>query len=114
MILLLWNGADENLTNDEGRKAEGMVPFSDPNGQRIHDLLASAPADRAWRRRRWLVLARSRPRKMQLLGGSSGSSKAAKATCGGGELAAVEFLSVARSVVGVQDDNVFRLVVSFL
>lgn len=46
--------------------------------KRIHHMLARAPADRSWRRRGWLVLARSCPAKVQLAqdsdsGGGSGS-----------------------------------------
>ncbi|CAN0135268.1 unnamed protein product [Ectocarpus sp. 4 AP-2014] len=65
-LLLRW-GADETAVDNEGRTpaerlndVPGDRPCSQEDFNRAQLLLARAPADRAWRRRGWLVLLRSR------------------------------------------------------
>lgn len=104
------------------------------NDQRVRHMLARAPADRSWRRRGWLVLARSCPAKVQLTqdsggGSSSGSSaKIAKATRGGSgggssdgtaHVARVvqstsDLVRLVGRVMNVEVKGFFRLVVCFL
>lgn len=72
--LLLRRGADETIVNSRGKTARelvntrtiyGKVPGDD---ERVLDLLAQAPANRAWCRRRLLVMCRAYPDRMQLDG----------------------------------------------
>ena len=74
-------GADEKLTNEDEETPEEILgrwgddAFFDDARRKIGDrcirhMLARAPADRSWRRRGWLVLARSCPTKVQLAQGS--------------------------------------------
>ena len=83
-ILLRW-GASETAVDGagrtpadmfEGRRASTDNPCSAAEVGRVRALLAGAPADRAWRRRCWLVMLRSRAEKERLArlgGGNSGS-----------------------------------------
>ena len=135
-LLLRW-GADETLVDNAGDTAADNVGGWDGQGgsddeeqrkaddQRILDMLARAPADRSWRRRGWLVLARSRADKMELVedsGSTNGSSaKVAKTRCdgrgageGGGGQAMIDLGSLVGRVVGLEAEGVFRLVVGFL
>ena len=75
--LLLTCGSDENALNPDGHTAAEIVghhieyaacPLKKEDVHRVRELLANAPADRAWRRRRCLVLCKAR-----LLRDSSGS-----------------------------------------
>ena len=101
--LLRW-GANEELTNDNGKTADELVGYRvsavDTRSeerksedrrlhQRVRQMIARAPADRSWRRGGWLVLARSCPAKVQLVHGSGAdnggsSAKTAKPNHGGG------------------------------
>ena len=146
-LLLRW-GVDEKLTwdtlgkwqNFEDRyyELDGCPDDEKRNwrerkaaDQRIRHMLARAPADRCWRRRGWLVLARSCPVKVHLAhdsnsnsgsgsgGGSSGGStaKTAKAITSGGDRGSDETAALARlvsRVVKLDAEGVFRLVVGFL
>ena len=68
---LLRSGADETTLNDNGTAAadlmvevvEDLSLAEDLN--RVRKLLARAPAERAWRRRGYLVLCRAHPDRMQ-------------------------------------------------
>ncbi|CAM9475030.1 unnamed protein product [Pylaiella littoralis] len=66
--LLLRCGGDETAVNPEGRTASEIVghhmeyaacPLEKAGVDRVRKLLANAPADRAWRRRGFLVLCRA-------------------------------------------------------
>lgn len=65
---LLLKGADETALNEDGKTPAALLdlkmpmwPIAPPDEiQRAKALLARAPADRAWRRRSWLVLLRAR------------------------------------------------------
>ena len=98
---LLRSGTDETILNNEGKAAADVVGqwieltnryaqqwpeltvkeedivFEDI--ERTRELLANAPADRAWRRRGYLVLCRAHPDRMQQL---QESSRAAPAPAG--------------------------------
>ena len=71
-LLLIW-GADETAKNNEGKTPADMlsqVPDGRSCSQADIDqarlLLARAPADRAWRRRGWLVMLRARASKARI------------------------------------------------
>eukprot|EP00752_Nemacystus_decipiens_P002437 g2294.t1 len=133
-LLLRW-GADETLVDEDGQTAEGDVGSwehdvnEDCEGaaregrkaddRRIRHMLARAPADRSWRRRGWLVLARSHRGRAQLAhdsrssnGGSS--AKVAKAGSGGTRDKASALAFLMDSVVAIDAEDVFRLIVRFL
>ncbi|CAN0084587.1 unnamed protein product, partial [Ectocarpus sp. 6 AP-2014] len=67
-LLLRW-GADETALNNAGKTPAGLLDGHDNENdrttcseaeiERVRLLLARAPADRAWRRRCWLVMLRS-------------------------------------------------------
>ena len=65
---LLLKGADETALDSDGQTPSTLLnlplprwpPISPHEIQRARELLARAPADRAWRRRGWLVLLRAR------------------------------------------------------
>lgn len=93
MGLLLRSGADETIADNFGATAasevgafgcdfdlddfedyESYVEYQeevDEDIQAIRRLLARAPAERAWRRRGYLVLCRTRPDRLQQWGESS-------------------------------------------
>ncbi|CAM9875521.1 unnamed protein product, partial [Ectocarpus fasciculatus] len=72
-LLLRW-GADETAVDAEGETIASMVirrtaetfEAHRPRLQRIFELLARAPQDRAWRRRGFLVLCRAHPDRVRL------------------------------------------------
>ncbi|CAN0198480.1 unnamed protein product, partial [Ectocarpus sp. 4 AP-2014] len=96
-FLLCW-GADEKLTDVDGETPADAIGNVDSeeetppdvtdapeenrgkdeeieaDQQRIRQMLARAPADRSWRRRRWLVLSRSCPTKVQISNTNSSSN----------------------------------------
>eukprot|EP00752_Nemacystus_decipiens_P010666 g9497.t1 len=140
-LLLRW-GADETRANDLEDKPFDMVGTWEADvtdwgydresnderkadDQRIRQMLASAPADRSWRRRGWLVLCRSHPGRVQLATDDDSrcdrSTKVAKASVvdsGGetdvGEEEASDLGRLVERLVGLDADGVFRLVVGFL
>lgn len=63
--LLLRRGADENISTNNGWTAAGVVGWAEEQDrvaedvERVRILLANAPADRAWRRRGFLVMCRA-------------------------------------------------------
>ena len=69
---LLRAGADETIVDHHGRKAFDMIGWDveehdrlAEDFERVRQLLANAPADRAWRRRGYLVLCRAHPDRVQ-------------------------------------------------
>ncbi|CAB1102040.1 unnamed protein product [Ectocarpus sp. CCAP 1310/34] len=77
---LLRSGADETILDSEGRAAVDMISWevaglhlSGEQDDRVRDLLVNAQADRAWHRRRYLVLCRTHPDRAD--------SGVARATC---------------------------------
>eukprot|EP00752_Nemacystus_decipiens_P004658 g4248.t1 len=97
-LLLRW-GASETAVNDEGETPADMFEkgrhprpnsCSDAELERARILLARAPADRAWRRRCWLVMLRSRTEKERsgrpgADSSSTSSSSTSTRTEGGGD-----------------------------
>ncbi|CAM9329814.1 unnamed protein product [Ectocarpus sp. 13 AM-2016] len=106
------------------------------DSQRIHQMLARAPADRSWRRRSWLVLSRSCPTRVKIANGNvsyssvSSSRKGSNGTsakmsrisgedAGGGERETedqmmADFRDLVTRLVGLEADGLFRSVVGFL
>lgn len=73
VTLLLRYGADEASLTHANQTPESLVALylveedrDEQAMQRIKEALARAPADRAWRRRGWLVLTRARFRRVSL------------------------------------------------
>lgn len=69
---LLRAGADENILNEGGHIAAAVVEEVESNGNhlpqdvvRVRELLANAPADRAWRCRGYLVLCLAHPYRLR-------------------------------------------------
>ena len=149
-ILLRW-GADETAADKYGRTPADMLnlasPFEnvEPQGsqedvERVHLLLARAPADRAWRRRGWLVMLRSRASKVEVASNDNGGcsniagiqererrqiarTKIAagvehgmrgQASSSGGLGAGGELSDIVAVLLGLELDGLFRTVVSFL
>lgn len=94
-LLLRW-GADETIVDRTGETAFdilGMV--EEVNGlagdaERVRELLANAPINRAWRRRGYLVLCRSHPDRVepsQEIGMHHGSGVARRKTRNSAKLA---------------------------
>lgn len=76
--ILLRSGADETAADIEGATPQDLVEYKlaeeqapgvvadEEDIERVRMLLASAPANRAWRRRKFLVLCRAFPERVQL------------------------------------------------
>lgn len=85
-LLLRW-GASETAVDSHGLTAADMLEKSSPDPcpaaevEGVRVLLARAPADRAWRRRCWLVMLRSRGEKERLA--RSGSNRGSGLSEGG-------------------------------
>lgn len=107
--ILLRNGADETIIDAEGKACLQLLDEGDgcegegygfpEDKERAHLLLTRAPNDRAWRRRSWIVIFRSRVLKEE--------SEAAPAY-GGSRAPGVGYMGV------LEEEGVFRNVVSFL
>lgn len=142
-LLLRW-GADETALNNNGNTPSSLLYREGPSGWpedqivRVRLLLARAPADRAWRRRSWLVMLHARASEETTAtsengtgpalatGGDGGCDKVARTggnlegkctTVGGGS--GVNDgdqgpCDVVTSLVALELDGVFRAVVSFL
>lgn len=71
-LLLRW-GADETLSDDDGKTPSQLLrgythPNDDgPSLERVTNLLAHAPQDRAWRRRGFVVMCRALPDRPRLV-----------------------------------------------
>ena len=131
--LFLRYGADEKAIDDEGQTAADVVETSvEGQNRRVEDvervlaLLANAPADRAWRRRCFLVLCRARYPRGRVLLRQVGYHMIAKRTRSRSEAsrAEVEWAGVASmlmgagtdviSLMGDEADVIFEVIVTFL
>ncbi len=144
--LLLRSGADEKIVNDHGLTAEEYHrtyyehshPNDDVEAEHVWKLLRDAPADRAWRRRGFLVMCRAHPDRLSGFkesiniatdGGrpTRSRSQAQLATAGVGtrrgrvrrENAADEepgcsWRAVAARLLGFEEEGIFRTIVSYL
>ena len=130
--ILLGAGADESLTDSEGSTAlhlvgdiglfdqEFAVESEIPNRD-IRQMLARAPGDRAWCRRRWLVLCRSCPNRVHLARCGGNPRSAVELRAGGkssdeatSDYANEDLARLVSTLVGLKEEGLFRLAVSFL
>eukprot|EP00903_Cladosiphon_okamuranus_P008544 g8203.t1 len=144
-LLLRWGG-DETALNEEGRRPaevldEAAVDYdeyqecSEDEIERARRLLARAPADRAWRRRCWLVILRTRAPEARIEPNGDNNSGSANrdSSDAGGRSEAEDFdddcrgaavgseggaggvsSDIAAFLVELGPEGVFRKVVSFL
>ncbi len=133
-LLLRW-GADEKLVDNDGKTAGDLLDFwgagseeRQADDERVRHMLARAPADRSWRRRGWLVLARSIPAKAHFaidsssdsdgssakVAKTSGNDSSGSSSAGGTGDDTIEIRRLLGRVIGLDADGVFRLVVGFL
>lgn len=70
--ILVRAGADETNVDHYGNTPADVVCLSNEgadqpaeDAERVRELLANAPADRAWRRRGYFLLCRSHPERLQ-------------------------------------------------
>jgi len=151
--LLLRSGADETITDAFGRTAEDMLMawlegqddeyeellededdeenYQAEDANIVRQLLASAPADKAWRRRGYLVLCRAYPDRVQ----GEQTSRRRTATHRGTLLARAEegvgtgtegdatvssggiggnWTDLVARVLRLQEEGVFRMIVGYL
>ena len=130
---LLRAGADETIVNAEGHKAASMIREEveeqdrlAEDVERVPELLANAPADRAWRRRGYLVLRRARPDRLQLDQEISGThhadtvraeSSGDRETVGGGnvdEKDGGDWTVVVSRALRLQEESIFRTIAGYL
>lgn len=129
-LLLTW-GADETALTGSGESPADLVDApqvdfeecqfpKDAIQERVRVMLARAPADRAWRRRSWLVMVYSRVSKARVLGGESGAggkdeepTSAVSSVLGCLEQNG-DLTSVVTSLLRLELEGVFRTVVSYL
>lgn len=125
--LLLKSGADETIANADGRTAIDVVGTAEGCGDidhqgidRVCDLLANAPADRAWRRRGLLLLCVTRSRNKQSIAAegvsipdASSVVRAAKGTFRDKAIDSAR-LAVWVSELGLGMNEIFRTIVAYL
>ena len=135
---LLRSGADETILNDQGKSAAHIVgvDVGDKNSRsedvdRVRELLANAPADRAWRRRGYLVLCRAHPDRVRRIQDvSSGHASMVRTTRSGakrGRKKAIDcsgapvdeqgvgaWAVVVGRVLGLQEEGMFRTILGYL
>ena len=129
-LLLRWE-ADETIVNDEGETAADVVgeyvEEENPSAEdvkRVRNLLAKAPADRAWRRRGYLLLCRAYPDKLQLKQEVDGACSATALRRAGAKLPrtdgrscvgnGTDWVVVAAKALGLQEEGIFRTIVAYL
>lgn len=147
--LLLRSGVDETIVDNHGKTAadvigewftedeeEHFLQQHDEDVARVRGLLANAPADRAWRRRGYLVLCRAHPNRVRHgQERSSGQVGMARRTRRGAQLAgaeggrgggkpghgtraqdnsAMDWAVVVASVLGLEEEGIFRTIVGYL
>ncbi len=117
-LLLRWGADEKAVTGDPfpGKTCEDLLDDQDEYFFPIvKSLLDRAPADRAWRRRGWLVILTSRRCKIGCSSGDGGSSSDAGARSVKRRVETVSVDLVAMvAQLGGEMDGVFRKIVSFL
>eukprot|EP00752_Nemacystus_decipiens_P007683 g6867.t1 len=135
--VLLRAGADDTLRDSFGWMATDLIPDGVLAGnmsgdvERVFELLANAPADRAWRRRGYLVLCRAYPDRVaqnQLVRGThrsetgrrtdnlAGLARAGRAMgdCTVDGSTGGEWTTVAAKVLRLQEEGIFRTIMGYL
>ena len=119
---LLRADADETLVDEDGSKAVDVIEQSDvashlaEEAERVRLLLANAPADRAWRRRGYLVLCRAHPSRLQqtqLISGNLRADTVARRTRSCARVENSGGIMVAE-VLGLEVEGIFRTIVGYL
>ncbi|CAB1117378.1 unnamed protein product [Ectocarpus sp. CCAP 1310/34] len=135
---LLRAGADETIANVQGNKAVDMIGEDveeedrlTEDVERVRELLANAPADRAWRRRGYLIMCRAQPDRVPERRMTSGThytnvarrtrsrAKMARARGIAGESTVDEstggnWAVVVSKVISLQEEGIFRTIVEYL
>ena len=140
---LLRAGADETIVDIDGGKAADMIgqhveeeDHLAEDVERVRELLANAPADRAWRRRGYLLLCRAHADKVQQKKAISDTRDAdtaqrtrsrdklartqvgdCRAAVGDGsvhELEGGEWVAVMSNVLGLEEEGLSRAIVGYL
>lgn len=130
--LLLLYEANEKMVNKAKKKPAGMLCT---NQQAILDLLARAPAYRAWRRRGWVVIFRAKAKAEAEAAGETGTvdlvKQASKTTRkinaggesgghvdsgrgGGGNKEMDDLAHLVGRLVDIEEDDIFRSVMKYL
>ncbi len=139
--VLLRSGADETIVDEDGNAAAdvvgGDVEEEDrvaEDVERVHKLLANAPADRAWRRRGYLVICRAHPDRVEQMpemrsaltatgrmtrrSDILGRTEASRCQDVGGsaveEGTRADWARVVGAVLGLQEEGIFRTIVGYL
>lgn len=138
-LLLRW-GADETIADGTGNTALGVLGSRVEeqsslagDAERVRELLANAPIDRAWRRWGYLALCRAHPDRVEASQGISDphrSGVARRITRSGEELARAnvvaggsaldvhttgdDWVGVVWKVHELQEEGIFRTIVGFL
>lgn len=115
-LLLRW-GADETALDGDGKTPADLVnlngdcdePLSPEDVERVRLLLARAPAQRAWRRRGWLVMLVSR--SLRARAARPVKRQSTTMIAGGGQ--GLDLVVVVAALSG-ELQEVFRTIVSFL
>jgi len=120
MDRLLRSGADEDVMNNEDWTAMEVVYREDrhrfllpDDEERVLQLLASASADRAWRRRGYLVLCRAHPDRVEHAGTGSGFSERVDEAAVHEGIGA-DPVSVEMQVLALSEEGLFRTIVGYL
>ena len=121
--LLLRNGADETIVETRlGRTAEKTCltytdAYSITHRERVCKLLRDAPADRAWRRRGFLVMCRAHRDRLSGIKESTATDDDMPMRCGRQAVAeetGCRWNAVAARLVGFEEEGIFRTAVGYL
>ena len=137
--VLLRSGADETILDENCREvADVVADYVEEEDrkagdvERVYMLLSNAPADRAWRRRGYLVLCRAHPDRVQQAHESSdahagrvrkscsvartGVSGCIDAAAGStlNERASDDWVGAVACVLRLQEEGIFRAIVGYL
>lgn len=129
-ILLRWGASEQAVDEDDETPVDRLkavahdVVWEWPELDRALELLARAPADRAWRRRGWLVMLHERTTKERNVhGGRPRKGKKAErgqevllgdGERGGGAAVKVDLRGLVNVLVGLESDGVFRAIVGYV
>lgn len=133
MESLLRAGANETITDGEGRKGADMIveEIGEEDRliediQRARKMLALAPADRAWRHRGYLVWCRAYSDKLlasrvvsstRHSGTAGAEASGSHATVEGssvGEIDGGDWAVVMVNLLRLREENIFRMIVGYL
>ena len=124
---LLRAGADETIVSDDGRKPVDAIGVNVAEESRLADeiervrkLLVNAPADRAWRRRGYLVLCRAHLDRAQQIQADISRAEADgchEVVVGGHNVDGIgggDWAVVVAKMLQLQEEGIFRTIVGYL